>query len=103
MCIAKKKSSEGSGEQQDAGQGGNKNSPLTLTAVTRTAASRSREPNPVSGLVPRFRPALVQQVASVLSSAVAVYFFYLQLGSLLYLNVSLYVEALFTSQRSLTV
>lgn len=54
MCIAKKKkkSGEGTGEQQDAGQGGNNNRPLTLTAVTRTAASPSREPNPVSGLGP---------------------------------------------------
>lgn len=54
VCIAKKKKSgEGTGEQQDAGQGGNNNRPLTLTAVTRTAASPSREPNPVSGLGPR--------------------------------------------------
>lgn len=39
------------GKQQDAGQGRNKNRPLTLSAVTRTAASRrgERSPNSLPG------------------------------------------------------
>lgn len=72
------------GKQQGAGQARNKNRPLTLSAVTRRAASSrgersvdafAKESNPVSGLVLEFHPALVQQVASDSSFAIARLFF----------------------------
>lgn len=82
MCIVR-----GKGAKQ---RGRNKNRPLTLSAVTRAAASRRRRQRsqdsqitaPVSGLVAEFHPALVQQVASVSSFAVAACFFKLLLKSL---------------------
>lgn len=79
VCIVRGKG----GKQQGAGQERNKNRPLTLSAVTLSAASMRgehsqgrfvRNQNPVSGLVLKFHPALVQQVASVSGSAVAACF-----------------------------